>query len=33
VLPMVRPKAATVALVGDEVPAAIGRQQEVDEHW
>jgi hypothetical protein len=32
VLPTVRPKAATAALVGDEAPAAIGGQQRVDEH-
>jgi hypothetical protein len=32
VLPTVRPKAATAALVGDEAPAAIGGQQGVDEH-
>jgi hypothetical protein len=32
VLPTVRPKAATVVLVGDEAPAAIGGQQGVDEH-
>jgi hypothetical protein len=32
VLPAVRPKAATAALVGDEAPIAIGRQQGVDEH-
>jgi hypothetical protein len=32
VLPTVRPKAATAALVGDEAPVAIGRQQGVDEH-
>jgi hypothetical protein len=31
-LPTVRPKAATAALVGDEAPVAIGRQQGVDEH-
>jgi hypothetical protein len=32
VLSTVRPKAAAVALVEDEVPAAIGRQQRVVEH-
>jgi hypothetical protein len=32
VLPTVRPKAATAALVGGEAPAAIEEQQEVDEH-
>jgi hypothetical protein len=32
VLPTVRPKAATAALVGNEAPVAIGRQQGVDEH-
>jgi hypothetical protein len=31
-LPMVRPKAATVALVGDEAPVAIGKQQGLNEH-
>jgi hypothetical protein len=32
VLPMVRPKAATAALVGDEALATIGGQQRVDEY-
>jgi hypothetical protein len=32
VLPAARLKAATAALVGDEAPVAIGRQQGVDEH-
>jgi hypothetical protein len=32
VLPTVRLKAATAALVGDEAPAAIEGQQGVDEH-
>jgi hypothetical protein len=27
-----RPRAATAALVGDEAPVEIGRQQMVDEH-
>jgi hypothetical protein len=31
-LPMMRPKAATAALVGDEASAAIGGQQGVDEY-
>jgi hypothetical protein len=31
-LSTVRPKAATAALIGDEAPVAIGRQQGVDEH-
>jgi hypothetical protein len=32
VLSTVWPKEATMALVGDEAPVAIGRQQGVDEH-
>jgi hypothetical protein len=32
VLPTVRPKAATAALVEDEAPATIGGHQGVDEH-
>jgi hypothetical protein len=32
VLPTVRPKAATAALVGGEAPAAIEEQQGVEEH-
>jgi hypothetical protein len=32
VLPMVKPKAATAALVGDVASAAIEEQQGVDEH-
>jgi hypothetical protein len=32
VLPTVRPKAATAALVGGEAPVAIEEQQGVDEH-
>jgi hypothetical protein len=31
-LPTVRPKAATAALVGGEVPVEIGMQQRVVEH-
>jgi hypothetical protein len=31
-LPTMRPRAATAALVGDEAPVEIGRQQMVDEH-
>jgi hypothetical protein len=32
VLPTVRPRAASAALVGDEGPVEIGGQQRVDEH-
>jgi hypothetical protein len=32
VLPTLRPRAATAALVGDKAPVEIGGQQRVDEH-